>query len=473
MKHTLWKCSLGELADCLARRDISAVELLDHYLDRLGRYDPVLNTVIALNPSARKAAEASDERRRKGMSLGMLDGIPFTVKDNILTSDLPTRWGSRVYANEGPGPDEECVRRLKAAGAIVMGKTNVPEFTLEGFTDNPLFGPTKNPWDKTKTPGGSSGGAVAGVAAGLAPFALGTDGGGSIRRPCGYTGLFGLKPSIGRIPRTETLPQILSDMEVVGPISRDVDGLITVFETIAGMCLTDPRSCLAPEICDYDGPGKKLKILYVPRLGDAPVAPEVLVSTGKIATRFEEMGHDVTQGDMPIDIGFLTEAWPMIGRAGLGFLARQVGGRFERASEKYRAMADDGTQLSSATLFGIFDAIANLRRAAAAVFNQWDVILMPSSASMPWAIGLDYPPQIDGTAVGPRGHAVYTGWVNAIGCPALNLPGPQGTNGLPVGSQIIAGFNRDRFVLRLAKHYETAYPAPGLWPALVNDQGME
>ena len=191
---------------------------------------------------ARAAARASETRRHEGSARGPLDGVPLTVKDNINVRGLRTTWGSRLYADFIPTVDELPVARARAAGMVILGKTNVPEFTLSGYTDNLLFGATRNPWDVRLTPGGSSGGAVAAIAAGLGPLALGTDGGGSIRRPASHTGVVGLKPSRGRVARSDGLPQILLDFEVVGPMARTTRDVVLMMAVIAASHPRDPAS---------------------------------------------------------------------------------------------------------------------------------------------------------------------------------------------------------------------------------------
>ncbi|HEY2969538.1 MAG TPA: amidase, partial [Casimicrobiaceae bacterium] len=179
----LWRLGASELARYFARGAVTPAEYVDVLIARIERINPRINALIALDPRARADAEESAARLREGRARGPLEGIPVAVKDNILVKGMPTTWGSRALRDFVSEEDELPVRRLRDGGAIILGKTNVPEFTLEGYTGNSLFGTTRNPWDPALTPGGSSGGSVAGVAAGLFPLALGTDGGGSIRRP--------------------------------------------------------------------------------------------------------------------------------------------------------------------------------------------------------------------------------------------------------------------------------------------------
>jgi aspartyl-tRNA(Asn)/glutamyl-tRNA(Gln) amidotransferase subunit A len=235
----LWSLSATELGRAYDRRELSPVEVLDAVLARCEAVNPRLNAIVTFDvEGARQAARASEARWHMGQALGQLDGVPLTVKDNIPVRGLRTTWGSRLLADYVPAEDELPVARLRAQGAVIIGKTNVPEFTLQGYTHNALFGTTGNPWDPRLTPGGSSGGAVAAVAAGLGPLAIGTDGGGSIRRPAGHAGLVGLKPSMGRVARANGLPAILHDFEVVGPMARTTADAALLFSAIAG---PDPR----------------------------------------------------------------------------------------------------------------------------------------------------------------------------------------------------------------------------------------
>jgi len=208
MQTELWQCSATELAAKYQSGECSPVEVLESVLQRIGKVNPRINAIVTLDiDGARAQAKASEVRWQQAASFGLFDGVPITVKDNILVQGLRATWGSKLFADLVPSVDELPIARLRAGGAVILGKTNCPEFTLQGYTDNLLFGPSRNPWNLGLTPGGSSGGAVAAVCAGLGPVAIGTDGGGSIRRPTSHAGLVGLKPSRGsraplqRIPR--------------------------------------------------------------------------------------------------------------------------------------------------------------------------------------------------------------------------------------------------------------------------------
>src|SRR5579863_10249238 len=264
---------IADLAGLLRRRELTATRLLGDYLERIRRIDPKLNSFVFVDEAgARKAAQESDARLAAGSPRSTLEGVPLSIKDSILVAGMPATWGSRSLADFIPVRDELPVARLRGAGAIVVGKTNVPEFTLEGYTKNDLFGVTRNPWNPELTPGGSSGGAAASVAAGFVPAAIGTDGGGSIRRPACHTGLVGYKPSIGRWPRADGLPAILTDFETIGSLVRTVEDTLLLDAILRGPDVRDWRSSYGPAPA---WPAKTLRILYVPRFGAAPVDPEV------------------------------------------------------------------------------------------------------------------------------------------------------------------------------------------------------
>ena len=231
----LWQQSAVELSRLFESKQASPREVLEAVQARLGTVNPLLNAVIATNwEAAFKEARASEERLMRAERLGPLDGVPLTVKDNLYVSGFPATWGSKLFDDFRPELDDIPVARLRLAGAIIFGKTNTPEFALAPVTENLLFGKTRNPWNTNLTPGGSSGGAAAAVAAGMGSIALATDGGGSIRRPASYTGLVGLKPSIGQVARAHGFPSVASDLQVIGPLARTVADAELLFDCIRG-----------------------------------------------------------------------------------------------------------------------------------------------------------------------------------------------------------------------------------------------
>jgi aspartyl-tRNA(Asn)/glutamyl-tRNA(Gln) amidotransferase subunit A len=358
------------------------------------------------------------------------------------------------------------VGRARAAGALIVGKTNVPEFALEGYTANPVFGVTRNPWNLALTPGGSSGGAVAAVAAGIAPLAIGQDGGGSIHRPASHTGLVGLKPSLSAVPREHVLPSLLLDFEVIGPLARTVADARLLFDVMRGPAPVDRSSLAAAQAAAKPRPAGPLRILYVERFGNAPLDPQIAASVGRSVAQLAALGHKVDAGPLPLDLDFFGEAWPQVGQIGLAQMFQAHPEWEAQASQKYRAMADQGRALPAARLWQILERVKQLRRDSVALFADIDVIVLPSAAALPWPAQDAFPGTIDGREVGPRGHAVYTGWVNAAGLPGLALPCEPSREGLPIGMQLIGPYGAVDSLLVLASAFEAAQPWSARWPEL-------
>jgi aspartyl-tRNA(Asn)/glutamyl-tRNA(Gln) amidotransferase subunit A len=464
----LWRLSATELARRFRERMLAPPAVLEACLARLDAVNPRLNAVIAQRDRALLRAEArmSAARHARAAPLSALDGIPISIKDNLLTADQPTTWGSVALRDHRSAHDELPVARARAGGALVIGKTNVPEFTLEGYTANRLFGTTRNPWNPALTPGGSSGGAVAALAAGIAPLALGTDGGGSIRRPSSHCGVVGLKPSIGALAREHTLPSLLLDFEVVGPMARTVADVALLFEALRGSSPADRRSFAAEAARSGAGRSRALRVLYVPTLDGAPVDPEIAAHCAQAARRLAQLGHAVSEGAMPLDLGFMGSAWPLVGQIGLAQLFERHREWREDASPKYREMAEQGARVPASRLWEVIETVEQLRRDCARVFADIDVLVTPAAAALPWPAEEAFPPLIAGQPVGPRGHAVFTGWVNAAGLPALAVPAEPSSDGLPIGVQMIAAYGGDNLLLQLGAAYEAVAPWATRWPAL-------
>ncbi len=459
-----YRVSAAGLATAYAREEVSPVEVLESCLDRLASVNPVLNAVIAQDSAeARFAATGSAARWRAGAPLSPLDGVPFTVKDNIVTAGLPTTWGSPLYRDHRSAVDELPVARMAEAGAVLIGKTNIPELASQGYTDNALFGATANPWNPALTPGGSSGGAVAAVASGIGPIALGTDGGGSIRRPASHTGVVGLKPTPGRIPRCDGLPAILLDFEVIGPIARTVIDLIAVTRALSAPDPRDPISLCLP---DFALPAelKRRRILFVPRFANHPVDPEIAASVAGAARVLASLGHEVREGEAPFDVETVAATQAAISQAGLAWLINRHGD-VPPASPAVKALAMSGNAMPAKTLFEALDATAKLRRLMAVFFETTDLILTPAAAALPWPKAQAHPSVIDGHAVGPRGHAVFTAFANVAGLPSLALPSAASVGGLPIGFQLVGAAGTDAGLLALGASYELALPWADRWPA--------
>lgn len=460
----LWQYSAAALHAAYVNGTATPVQALHSCLERITQVQPLLNAFVALRAEqALHEAHASALRYQQGTPLSVLDGVPVSIKDNLLTHDMPTTWGSAGLAGYQPAQEELAVTRLRQAGALIVGKTNVPEFTLEGYTDNPVFGPTRNPWNTALTPGGSSGGAAASVAAGCTPLALGTDGGGSIRRPAAHCGLVGLKPTIGTVARVHGLPSVLLDFEVVGLMGRTAQDVQRLLDVVQGPDAQDPASWAACAQRQHHSAAAAtpLRLLYVPTLEGAPVDPAIATACASAA---QQLGSTMTTAALPLDLSAINAGWPQVGQMGLAHLFAQQPDWARHASAKYRDMAAQGAQLSASFLWGLQEKVQQLRRDCATLFADWDVLAMPCTAAQPWPAQQAYPPEIDGQRVGPRGHAAMTGWVNAAGLPALSVPIAPDTHGLPIGLQLVAGPGNEALLLQLAAQLQARHTQR--WPTL-------
>ncbi|MFL5074758.1 MAG: amidase [Microvirga sp.] len=449
-----------ELTALFAKGSLSPLEALDAAEARIQRLNPVLNAIVTLNPEgARAAARASTARWVKRTPLSPVDGVPVTIKDNLLVRGLRATWGSRLYADFVPDADELPVARLRGAGAVILGKTNVPELTLQGYTDNPLFGPTRNPWDPALTPGGSSGGAVASVASGMAALALATDGGGSIRRPASHAGLFGLKPTVGRVARADGFPAILHDFEVAGPIARTVRDIDVAMAVLAGPDPRDPASVgWAAWRGGFAGQAAPLRILHIPAFEDAPVDREIALSVAEAVRAIEALGHRVEPGTLPFGLADMVRIFTVVSQAGAAWVLRRTGNKAEQLTPAIRGLAESGAAARAADYVEALALADELKRALAAVFERYDVIVTPAAAALPWPAARSHPEEIDGKPVGPRGHAVFTAFANISGCPGLAVPCALSGSGLPIGMQMVGRRGEDELLLWLAGRYVELRP---------------
>ncbi len=461
-KSQFWELTASQLGALLTTGDVSPVELLEVTFERIARVNPAINAIIAIDETgAREAAKESEQRIRSGKQRSPLEGIPLTVKDHILVKGLLACWGSKLFVDFVPEKDELPVARLREAGAIILGKTNVPEFTLAEYTDNPVHGVTRNPWNLELTPGGSSGGAVASVAAGLVPLAIGTDGGGSIRRPASHTGLVGFKPSIGSVARCDGFPKILLDMEVCGPLGRTVADAKLVFDIMAGPSRLDRRSSL---VSSRSPDKKKQRILYVERFGASPLEPDVASSVMEAADVLSNLGHDVIAGELPFDLTEITDSWSKVGPVGISYLFDMHPNATELVSERFIELNEAGKATTSSEFLAVIETIDKFRGQVGTAYENIDIIMTPTVATLPWSAEIPFPNVIDGQTVGRRGHAIYTGWVNACGHPAINLPAAHSQSGLPIGFQLIGDFGADQMLFEIAAQYEEVSPWFNKWP---------
>ncbi|MDB5871745.1 MAG: amidase [Ramlibacter sp.] len=461
----LWELGAAALADGFRTGAFTPLDALDACLERTAACQGATNAMVDIDPEgARLAADASRVRWAGGKPLGPLDGVPITLKDNLHAAGLPTTWGSKLLGGFVARRDEAPVARLRAAGAVIFGKTNLPEFALQGITDNLVAGVTRNPWDLALTPGGSSGGAAAAVACGCGPLALATDGGGSTRRPASHTGVVGFKPSPGLIRRANGLPEIFLEFEVPGLLGRNVADVRALAHALAA-----PRAKFA------DSAARPARILYIPRFAGQPVDAGIAQRVRDAAAHWAELGHNVEEvppADWAQDVN---DAWPALSNAGLAWMFGQAWrfpefglaqGRSPDLSlcgAAAQSNAAQGAAAPATVLFDVFAVIHVLRQRLDELFSRHDFILTPATAALPWPAAQSHPAVIDGEAAGPRGHAVFTAFANAAGLPAIAMPcGFVGA--LPTGFQLVGRAGGDAALLALALQYEQAFPWHGRWP---------
>jgi len=465
-KDELTWMSAVELAAAIRRKKVSPVEVVDAVLARIERLNPKLNAYCTVTADlARREAKAAERQlMRKGARLGPLHGVPFSIKDLVITKGVRTTWGSKLYADHVPEEDAPVVERLKAAGGIMVGKTNTPAFGWIGATHNLVFGITRNPWNPDLTPGGSSGGAGAAVAAGMAPLAVGTDGGGSIRIPSSFSGIFGLKPSFGRVP---VYPFSGAwSLSHAGPMTRTVADAALMLTVLAGPDERDAHS-LPGQRVDYGkalrGTLKGLRVAWSGTLGYATVDPEVHAVCAKAAKRFNEFGCKVEAVDPTWPVPY--EAWKVIFCGGIA--ARLASYLPERAQDidagLVRIIEDALKWPPTKFVQAWFDRLTfwdHVRK----FFAKYDLFLTPTLACPPFKAGIDNPTEIAGRPIPDYGWIPFTYPFNMTGQPAASVPCGFTRDGLPVGLQIVGRRFDDATVLRAAACFERAQPWAGKRP---------
>ena len=463
MFEVQWMSAL-ELIDAYGRKELSPPEVVGSLQERIERVNPKINAFIALFPDlAEEAAREAEKAYREGRARP-LEGVPVGIKDNIFTAGIRTTEGSKLYADFVPEEDAVVYERLKGAGAIMLGKTNMPEFGLVGITENPLFGRTVNPWDLKKTCGGSSGGSAAAVAAGLCPVAMGNDAGGSIRIPSALCGVFGIKPHLGRIPWYPHLPGF-DTLHHEGPITRAVADAALILDVTAGPDRRDFASLPAYPgrfLEDMRGSVEGMRIAFSPDLGIAPaVDGEVLDLARKAAFVFEELGCRVEEIEAALPA---TSEMDFI----ITVISEMVTAHEEHL-EELKAVAYP-LYLPFLDLAGLYtnkDVIRipfnryRLWEAVRKIFEHYDLLLTPTTAAPAFdheEIGPLGPATIEGVEVGPAGWVPFTIPFNFTGQPAASVPCGFNSAGLPVGLQIVGDRFQEAMVLRAAAAFEEARP---------------
>jgi amidase len=451
-----------ELAGAIREKKVSPREAVEAVLGRIQTVNPKVNAYCTVVPEmAREAARLAEEKVMRGETLGPLHGVPFSVKDLNLTKGVRTTFGSKVFEHFVPQEDALIVERMKNAGAILMGKTNTPEFGAGANTYNAVFGATRNPWKPTQTCGGSSGGAAVALACGLGPLATGSDLGGSLRIPAAFCGVVGFRTTPGLIP---VYPSLLAydNLAVEGPMARTVRDVALMLSVVAGedsrapiSYPSDPRAFLAA----VNSPAiRGLKAAWSPDLKVIPVDREVREIAGKAARRFPELGCEVEEAEPDMqgvrEIIYVTRSLRMLA---------SHGDKLERWRQKMNPNLvwniEQGFSLTPQRIAEAERERTNLYRRIREFFARFDLLLTPTVAVPPFPVEMSYPKEINGQPL-----ENYTDWflltyaITLTGYPAISIPCGFTAEGLPVGLQIVGRKSAESTVLKAAAAFEALSP---------------
>jgi len=467
--------SAAEMAEKIRRKNFSPVELVEAHLDSIRRLNPKLNALVTVDEErALGAARAAEEAVTRGAELGPLHGVPITLKSSIDVAGLRCEAGSRLRAHNIPSADAPLVSRLKAAGAIVLGNTNCPEFLMAYETDNSLYGRTNNPWDLERTAGGSSGGESAAIAACCSAGGVGSDGGGSIRVPAHYTGICGLKPTPGRIPATGHFPASagpFAQLGVVGPMARTARDLQILFEAMAGPDIGDPSAAPVPTRWPRREDLRAHRIGYFEDDGRTSVTPETRAAVRAAARHLEEAGFKVS----PFRPDGLEHArqlwWELFGHAGGLVLGPMLAGHESELSPiliEFVGMVRAEPALTLERFMNTLLERDHLRTQFLRQMENFPVLLCPVCAVPAFRHG-ERRWSVEGRSVDYLDAMSYTQWFNLLGNPAAVVPVGWSPEGLPIGVQIVGRPYEDESVLGIAAEVERGSGGWQAPPCIVGD----
>jgi amidase len=455
--------SLLEMAQRVRAHKLSPVELTDAHLARIEKLNPKLNAFVEVDSDRARAharaAEAALAKSSNADSLGVLHGVPISIKSSIDVAGLRTECGSRLRRGNIAHQDAPLVARLRAAGAIILGNTNVPEFLMAYETDNLLYGRTNSPWDRARTPGGSSGGEAAAIAAGCSAGGMGSDGGGSVRIPAHYSGICGLKPTPGRVPSTGHYPGSagpFAQLGVVGPMARTIRDVERLFEVVAGPDPGDPCAAPVPLRPPSDVDTGKLRVAYFEDDGVTPVTPETAAAVCTAVEALRQQGFEVEHWVPPGLERIWRLWWNLFGRAGQMAFEQTVSGREAELSpvlRDFRARVAAEPPLTAGELLNTLLERDVIRNAILGKMEEFSIVICPVCAVPAFRHG-EREWIVRGRRVEYLKAMSYSQWFNLLGNPAAVIPVGKSPEDLPIGIQIVGRPWQEEEVLAVAAKIE-------------------
>ena len=447
----------------VAAKDVSPRELVDVFLDRIDSLDPKLNSYLTVTADlAREQAAEAEAAVSRGEDLGALHGVPISIKDLELSKGIRSTMGCYVFRDHVPEEDSVVMERVKNAGAIILGKTNTPEFGQSGTTENLLGDACRNPWNTERTSGGSSGGAGAALIAGLCSLATGSDGGGSIRIPASFCGVYGIKPTQLRVPRYGSVgrgPATANLFSQSGPMSRTVRDSALLLQVLSGHDARDPMSLKAPvpDFMSWLNDGVKgLKIGWTADYGYAPVDPEVLRITEAAARNFEAMGASVEE----VDVGFqnpFRAFWTMFSTAAYSSYGHLLNHDAADLTTYGRYSLEQGRAATGAAVAQALHVVNLVKLRFEELLEEYDLLMSPTMPTVAFPVGQP-PKEVDGKGMPPHlGYIPFTFPINISGQTAASIPCGF-SDGMPVGLHVIGQAGDEATVLRASAAYEQAHP---------------
>ena len=463
---TLTRKTARELAALIKTRAVSPVEVLDAHLAAIERLNPKLNAIVTLAADqARDGARAVEQAVMRGDAVGAMHGLPIGVKDVTVTAGIRTTYGSPLYKDNVPTEDAEVVRRLKAAGAIVLAKTNTPEFATGANTVNPVFGATRNPWNPELSPAGSSGGSAVAVASSMLPIAQGTDFGCSIRIPAAFCGIVGIRPTPGLTP-SHPMPLAWDPGQVHGPLARTVEDAAMFLDAIVGFSRLSPISVAPPwksalEIVERATDAKGLRVAYVSDIAGIGVDAEIDGICRKAAERLRDAGASVEQIAFDVSDGRDPyQTWRGAWMVGQQFARLS---QLEQFGENLKGNINAGLKVTALDMAKAEQTRQRVFHRFRELFDRFDLLLTPAAPVRPYPVTMNFPTEING-----RKFENYVDWiapaflVTLVSLPAGSVPAGKTGDGLPVGLQIVAPRFEEPKILSIAKLIQQANPIG--WP---------